>query len=243
MKRILSCVLLAVAAGCQGGRMAKSDSAHVTDSAGRQVPTGPFVARGSEPGWILRMARDSVTYIGSYGEDTVSAPVTGMQTSGATTTYETPPAFKLTVTVRPETCGDASTGMPHPYVVSVTHDSLTVNGCGGEPVSLLTAAGWVVTEVAGTAMTGTRPTLSFEQSGRVAGTTSCNQYTAPFTLTGEGLRFGPAVSTKRACQAPLMDQELLFLRILAGVSRFEIGSDGTLRLLTDRGEAIVARRQ
>jgi hypothetical protein len=40
-----------------------------------------------------------------------------------------------------------------------------------------------------------------------------------------------------------MRQETAFLQALAGVARFEILPDGTLRLLAEDGQAIVARRQ
>jgi heat shock protein HslJ len=45
-----------------------------------------------------------------------------------------------------------------------------------------------------------------------------------------------------ACEAPLMDQELLILDILEGVGRFEIGADGAL-ILHENGEGrtIIAR--
>lgn len=148
------------------------------------------------------------------------------------------------MTVRTETCGDAATGMPHPYTVSVRKDSTTVNGCGGQPQSLLIGGEWLVSEIAGTATTPSPPTMTFSDSGRVAGGTPCNRFSAPFTLTGERLSFGPAIVTKRYCEpATLMERETLFLSVLAGVSRFELGNDRTLRLVTDDGRAIVAQRQ
>jgi len=206
-------------------------------------PEQPFIARGHEPGWILRIVDSTMTYIGNYGEDTVSATVASFSTSGDVTTYTTAPTFKLTATVRDATCADGATGMPHPYTVTVNHDTSTVTGCGGEPSSLLIGEAWTVTEIAGVATTDRRPTMTFSLDGKVGGTSSCNRYSAPYRLAGEGLTFGPAISTKMACQGPVMDQETKFLLLLARVARFEITADGALRLLADDGQAIVARRQ
>ena len=203
----------------------------------------PFVARGHEPGWILRIVDSTMTYIGNYGADTVTAPVVSVSTRADATTYTTAAQFKLTATVRDQSCADGATGMPHPYRVTVTHDTSIVNGCGGEPSSLLIGETWTVIEIAGTPTTELRPTMTFMVAGRVGGTTSCNRYSAPYRLAGEGLTFGPAISTKMACPQPIMDQETKFLQLFGRVARFEITADGALRLLADDGQAIVARRQ
>ena len=207
-----------------------------------ELSVQPFVARGHEPGWILRLIDSTMTYIGNYGSDTVTAPVASVSTNGNVTTYATAPNIKLTATVKAETCADGATGMPHPYAVTVTHDTNAVSGCGGEPSSLLLGESWTVTEIAGVATVGTQPTMTFMIAGKTAGTSSCNRYSAPYRLAGEGLTFGPAISTKMACPPPAMDQETKFLQLLGRVARFEIMADGALRLLTDDGQAIVARR-
>jgi heat shock protein HslJ len=48
---------------------------------------------------------------------------------------------------------------------------------------------------------GSRPiTLRLESSGtRAVGFAGCNRYSGPFTLAGDSLRFGPAISTKMSC--------------------------------------------
>jgi putative lipoprotein len=48
---------------------------------------------------------------------------------------------------------------------------------------------------------GDRPiTLRLESSGtRAVGFAGCNRYSGPFTLAGDSLRFGPAISTKMSC--------------------------------------------
>ena len=242
MVRMAFGVAVLVLCGCQRGRAGDADSVVVSAPT---VPESkqPFVARGHEPGWILRIVDSTMTYIGNYGSDTVTAPVVSVSTSGDVTTYTAAPTFKLSATVRDQMCGDGATGMPHPYTVTVTHDTSTVNGCGGEPSALLRGESWTVTEIAGAPTIDRKPTMTFMLDGKVGGTTSCNRYSAPYRLGGEGLTFGPAISTKMACQQPVMDQEIKFLQLLARMARFEITSDGALRLLADDGQAIVARRQ
>lgn len=205
--------------------------------------TQPFEARGHEPGWVLRIVSDRITYIGNYGADTVESSVASVTTTGRATTYITQTSAKLTVVVSDSSCADGATGMPHPYSVRITHESATVNGCGGEPSSLLVGEQWTVREVRGTAMAESPPTMVFMRANRVGGTTSCNRYSGPYRLSGEGLRFGSMISTKMACAEPRMQQEAAFLQALAAVTRFEILPDGVLRLLADDGQAIVARRQ
>ena len=207
-----------------------------------ELSAQPFVARGHEPGWMFRIVDSTMTYIGNYGSDTVSGRVASVSTSGNVTTYTTAPETKLTAIIKAEPCADGATGMPHPYTVTVKHDTSTVNGCGGEPSALLMGERWTVTDIAGSPTTGTRPTMTFMIAGNASGSTSCNRYSAPYRLAGEGLTFGPAVSTKMACPQPVMDQEIRFLRLLSRIARFEIMADGALRLLTDDGQAIVARR-
>ena len=243
MIRKVFCALVAVLCACQPPSAGKVDSVAVGVSPAPNVPTPPFVARGHEPGWILRIVDSTITYIGNYGADTVSAPIASVSKNGDVTTYATAPNVKLSVTVRDQICGDGATGMPHPNAVTVKHDSTTVNGCGGEPSSLLMGEPWSVTEIAGDATTERRPTMTFQGTGKVDGTSSCNRYSAPYRLSGEGLTFGPAISTKMACQQPLMGQETRFLELLGRVARFEITADGALRLVADDGQAIVARRQ
>jgi heat shock protein HslJ len=86
-----------------------------------------------------------------------------------------------------------------------------------------------------------RVTLEFLPEGRVAGTGGCNRYNAAFTLTGEGLSFGPAASTMMACAEALMNLEQRFHATLAAVDRFEIDPTGALILHAPEGR-ILARR-
>ncbi|MBA3318433.1 MAG: META domain-containing protein [Gemmatimonadales bacterium] len=77
---------------------------------------------------------------------------------------------------------------------------------------------------------GGRPaTIQFDQSnGRAAGFAGCNRYSAGYSLAGETLSFGPAISTKMAC-ADGDELERGFLAMLPAIETYEV-SDSALTL-------------
>ena len=64
-------------------------------------------------------------------------------------------------------------------------------------------------------------TLSFED-GKVSGSAGCNQFHSTYTMQGDSIRFGPAATTRRACDEPLMTQEQEFLAALASAVSWRI---------------------
>lgn len=200
-----------------------------------------FKARGNEPGWMLTIEDGALSLAWNYGEDELSAPAPAPEREGAVTRYSVP-AENLSVTVTEAICNDDATGMPHPYRVSVDIRGTALKGCGGEPVSLL-AGEWLVEDINnGGVIDNSHATLSFSDDGRLAGTGSCNSYSAPYTLTAESLSVGPAVATRKACAPALMNQEQKFFDSLAKTERFEIDETGALILLGADGARILARR-
>lgn len=77
---------------------------------------------------------------------------------------------------------------------------------------------------------GGRPaTIQFDPtSSRAAGFAGCNRYSAGYTLTGDSLKFGPAMSTKMAC-ADGDELERGYLAMLRVVTTYQL-SDSTLIL-------------
>ena len=200
-----------------------------------------FKARGNEPGWMLTIEDGALSLVWNYGENEVSAPAPAPSRDGAVTRYAVP-GEKLSVTVTETICNDDATGMPHPYRVAVDIRGTALNGCGGEPASLL-AGEWVVEDIDNTGVIdNSHATLSFSDDGRLAGTGSCNNYSAPYTLGGEGLSIGPAAATMKACAPALMNQERKFFDSLAKTGRFEIDETGALILSGPGGARILARR-
>jgi heat shock protein HslJ/uncharacterized lipoprotein YbaY len=203
-----------------------------------------FRARGNEPGWGLDIDGDRMTLVTQFGEKRLVTATPAAQRTNAFTRYATRvEGSDLTATIFNRPCRDTMTGMPHPYAVEVMLDGKKLAGCGGDPATLLQGREWVVEDINGKGVIDrSRATLNFGPDGRVSGRSSCNNYTAQYTLTGEGLTVSKAAGTMMACEPALMQQESLFLDVLQNVRRFDLGPDGALLLRTDDRGTITARR-
>jgi len=148
----------------------------------------------------------------------------------------------LDVTIADQICRDTMAGMPHPYQVDVVVDGTRYSGCGGEPLTLLTGAEWVVELIDGGIVDRSRASLVFDADGGLSGSASCNGFTATYTLSGEGLQIGAATTTRMACVDALQEQEQRFLEILQQVQRFDIDESGALVLIDFNDRRITARR-
>ncbi|HEX2062047.1 MAG TPA: META domain-containing protein, partial [Thermoanaerobaculia bacterium] len=72
---------------------------------------------------------------------------------------------------------------------------------------------------------GATLTLAFAE-GHASGFSGCNQYRAPYTVSGSTLTFGPAISTKRACiEEALNRQEVAYLGAFQNVRSFTASGD------------------
>jgi heat shock protein HslJ len=92
---------------------------------------------------------------------------------------------------------------------------------------------WVLVglgELAAPLGAGGRPaTIQFDAAtGRAAGFAGCNRYSAGYTLAGDSLTFGPAISTKMAC-ADGDELERGYLAMLPAIRSYAL-SDSTLTL-------------
>jgi heat shock protein HslJ len=83
---------------------------------------------------------------------------------------------------------------------------LVALGCSsGSPTGASTfplgGATWRVDEIDGAPVQGSDgPTVSFDEPGRVSGSTGCNRYFASLTVAGAELRVGNVAMTFRACE-------------------------------------------
>lgn len=204
-----------------------------------------FRAVGHEPGWTLDVGGNRMLLVADNGATRVEMPLPSPVAVDGGRRYEArSDAHAMAVTVLERLCADRMTGMPRPMTVEVTLDGRTLEGCGGDPTSLLRGGTWLVSQLGRQPLVKmSRATLAFGASGRVAGTASCNSYSAGYLLTGEGLTVTMPISAMRSCEAPYMAQEALFLEILRGVNRFEVTADGTLTLHAADGGSISARRE
>jgi len=125
-------------------------------------------------------------------------------------------------------------------------DALTMFDAGGTP-TLIYAAGaanplegeWNVTgynngkEAVVSPVAGTTLTATFTGDA-VSGSAGCNDYSGPYTLDGDNVAIGPLVTTRKACEQPVMDQETQFLTALQTPSTVE-QSGGILTLRAASG--------
>jgi heat shock protein HslJ len=96
----------------------------------------------------------------------------------------------------------------------------------------LQGSSWVAVEIDNAGVLDrVRSTLAFQPDGRVAGSTGCNQYTAPVQAGEAVLRIGAAGVTRRACDGSIMDQELRFVTALSAVAAYRL--EGSQLLLLD----------
>ena len=209
-----------------------------------RAPSLPFRATGNEPGWRLAITARTMTLVADDGRTRIEAPTPVAEPGEGFTRFRAPAAgVGLVATIFERHCTDSMTGMPHPNAVTITFAGRTLNGCGGDPATLLRGAEWVVEDLAGRGVIDrSRATLAFDANGRVSGRGSCNRYTASYALTGEGLTIAKPASTMMACAPALMQQERLFFDLLAQVRRFSIDASGALVLHAGDGRTIAARR-
>ncbi|MFW9606549.1 MAG: META domain-containing protein [Pseudomonas sp.] len=90
---------------------------------------------------------------------------------------------------------------------------------------------------------GTQPidsyiSMAFDVDGRVYGTGGCNHWFAGYGIEGEILRFSRIGSTKRACEAAVMQHEQQFFDALGHVRRWDFSPSGELRLWPEQGKPI-----
>jgi heat shock protein HslJ len=185
-----------------------------------------------------------MTLLTNFGQDRLVAATPKAQVSKATTKYVAhTDQGELTATIVNQLCVDSMSGMPHPQSVTVVVGGKTLNGCGGEPASLLQGDEWTVAEIDGKPLVaGSKVTLAFAPDGHLSGQASCNRFMSEYTLSGEGLAIAQAAGTRMMCDAALMEQEHAFLAALGGARNFSIAADGVLLLRTGDGHAILARR-
>jgi len=83
------------------------------------------------------------------------------------------------------------------------------------------------------------PTAAFD-GGTMSGSAGCNTFSAPYTIEGDTISFGPAVSTKMACEEPMATVEGAYLLALSVVDRVAFLDDGKLQLWDSEGKTTLA---
>ncbi len=96
--------------------------------------------------------------------------------------------------------------------------------------SSLDGTAWVLTSLAGRAVTGPAVTGRFE-NGRIQGTDGCNRYTSTYMTKGSAIQVGPkGAATQMACLPDVMKQAEAFAAALAGARTYRVNA-GRLELM------------
>ena len=100
---------------------------------------------------------------------------------------------------------------------------------------------WRLAALPGRDVTGEPPYFRLQPAdGRVEGDGGCNRFGGSYQLSGDSLRLGPLMSTKRACAEEAGNaQETALLQALENARRWRY--DGERLVLLDEGGAEVAR--
>jgi heat shock protein HslJ len=101
----------------------------------------------------------------------------------------------------------------------------------GAPITDLAGTSWVLLEMGGTAdLAHLVPTLEFGADGQVSGFAGCNQFNAPYAISGTDLTLGSLATTKMACTRPGSAVESTYLEALVGVKTWWVDDSGDLHL-------------
>lgn len=241
-KRLLPITTILILAGCQTGTPPENGKADSSDSSEQAKavkahssgpPARPLRAVGQEPGWILKLTKDDLDLRYQYGEKRFQAPAPSPETTdeGYQYTAISSEGQELTLHVRDRYCTDSMSGLPYPYTATVMIKNQVLEGCAGDPESLLTGTIWVVEDLNGQGIIDySRITIEFSGNGRVQGNAGCNRYSGNYEITGEGIDISELATTSMACAPALMQQEDRVLDTIANARRFGLSETGALEL-------------
>jgi heat shock protein HslJ len=86
-------------------------------------------------------------------------------------------------------------------------------------------------------VSGTLVTARFNPDGIMNGNAGCNDYFAPYVVSGKSLKIGEVGSTLKACGEPgIMDQETTYLAVLQTTSTYTVSTDNSLLLSDAEGK-------
>lgn len=223
----------------------ESSEANTISSSTVPVKSASIRAQGNEPGWQLIIENKTLSFISDYGQQRTILPLSN--TAGLNSSqYYTASDGQHTITaiITNRLCHDDMSGMPYPATASITKDGQTLNGCSGDPATLLQNKTWVVEDInRGGIIDRSRVTIEFGENGSLKGMASCNTYSSTYALSGEGLTVGSLSQTEKSCAPSLMHQEEKFTNILKKIQRFDFSQTGALMLYTNNDQTIKAREE
>jgi heat shock protein HslJ len=98
---------------------------------------------------------------------------------------------------------------------------------------------WMLVDIGQPLLDTTQIMIVFDfKEMRVSGNSGCNNFFGGFSFDDDQIGFGPMGSTMMACEQLIMDQEFLFLNLLAQTKGYEILGDH-LALMAADGQTLV----
>ncbi len=163
------------------------------------------------------------------------------------------PGFEYELRVREEQVANPPADASSRRLVLLEEVSRTaVKGISGgapqEPLGAtaenpLAGTAWQIVTLNGAAPAdGTQVTLAFNAQDRYSANAGCNTINGGYTVDGETITFGSAMSTLMLCPKPIMQQEEQFKQALEAATSFTL-EDDTLTIVYGAGEALVFTAQ
>ncbi len=223
---------------------------------GRELPeclpsTGPeflpIEARGVDTTWSLRIDRETLIFQPDPGEPEITAitPVAvvleGDAGEVAGLRYDLPEA-DLRVLLRDRICTGAGP-LPRPVSVSVEEGGQMSEGCGGDPMALLSGGEWIVQYAGGIEIAPEQGLTILFGPGRISGASGCNRYSGGLVLRDRGLAVAGVAMTRRACDPARMDLEAEFIKQMPQVAGFTLSDDGRLHLTDSAGNVLISAQR
>lgn len=205
---------------------------------------GTFRAVGQEPGWLLAVEDTILTLRWDYDERRVSVRTPTVETGTGGRQYRFMHSdTSYVISIKDSACADGMSGHQYPATVTVSIGARILNGCGGEPGSLIRGAEWYVDSLdALPLVTGSTITMQFSPDGRITGSAGCNRFSGNYTLSGNDLTTSQVAATRKSCGPDIDRQETVFLSYLERPIRFYVMGDA-LHVERDRTPILVARRR
>lgn len=121
-----------------------------------------------------------------------------------------------------------------PILHFVAHQTATLENTQWQADGINNGKGGVVSSLA------THLTTARFEEGKVSGNAGCNNFSASYTISGNNLTIGAAMTTRKLCAEPagIMDQEQQFLHALKKTHTYKLGRD-RLQLRDEKGSLLV----
>jgi len=101
---------------------------------------------------------------------------------------------------------------------------LVLGGCATRgPTTGLWGTAWRLEDLGGAGvLDNVEATLEFPETGKVAGTASCNRFFGSAEIGGGTIKLSPLGTTRMACPEAVMNQEGKYLKALEDAERFTV---------------------